>query len=147
MPSTVHLKTGFPPSLDMLPPSASTSAPRRGLRPLRCSHTGLRWLMAAMLLASSWAAGSLMPVRAILGAGTSGPITPSEENESHSSTTLVMEAGGGMRRRVSAADSPNRRAPDPRWELAATAPRDASILRNCSEGHRLANGLMAPMLI
>jgi len=105
--------------------------------------------MAVVLVGSSWGAGSVLPVRAmtgILGFGTSGPVTPTEENESHSSTPLVMEAGGGMRRRVCAAETPNRRAPHRQEESAAAAPRYASIPRNCSEGHRLANGLMAPML-
>ena len=133
----------------MSPPLTSTQARRRGRRPLRWSHAGLRWVMAGVLVASSWGAGSVMPVRAmtgIFGFGTSGPVTPTEENESHSSTPRVMEAGGGMRRRVCAAETPSRRAPHRQWESAATAPRYASIPRNCSEGHRLANGLMAPML-
>ena len=88
-----------------------------------------------------------MPARLMVGGtGTSGPITPTEEHESHSSTPLLIDARGGEKRRDRAADSRDRRTPSLLKGASLAVPQQYAMpLRSSCDGHRLANGLMAPM--
>lgn len=90
-----------------------------------------------------------MSARIVVGipwTGSTGPISPTEENENHSSTSLVGETRGNTRRRDDGASSASHRQ-------AASLHRQTSVLpvsfvappRGSFDGHRLANGLMAPM--
>ena len=132
--------------------STSTTERSSGLQPLRPSHEGIaRWVMSAVLLAASWGSGSIIPSRMLLAvpnAGPAVPIAPSEEHENHSSTPLVMESSGSARRCERSADSTNRRqAKILARQSGVLPPQFVLPLCSHSDGHRLANGLMAPMTV
>lgn len=131
--------------------STSPSERSSGLQPLRSSQEAIvRWAMSAVLVAASWGSGSIVPSRMLLAvpnAGPAVPIAPSEEHENHSSTPLVMESSGSARRCVRAADTTSRRQAKILTRQSGVLPQTVLPLCSHSDGHRLANGLMAPMTV
>lgn len=131
----------------MLPRPTTIAAACRASRPrYGAQHRAARWLMAAMLVVTSWGSGSVIPVRLVVGgAGTSGPVVPTEEHESHSSTPLVVDARGGDKRTRTVQTRDRRTSSLLKGASSAVPQQYAMPLRGSCDGHRLANGLMAPM--
>jgi hypothetical protein len=136
----------------MSTPSTSTTERCSRLQPLRSSYDViLRGVMAAVLVAASWGSGSIIPARMILAipnAGPAVPIAPSEEHENHSSTPLVVDSSGSAKCRARASDSTNHRRVKALTRQCLVLPPGFELpLCSHSDGHRLANGLMAPMTV
>jgi hypothetical protein len=112
-------------------------------------QSAARCVMSVVLVAACWSSGSLRPVRAVLPLGFmgSGPSLPTEEHENHSGSPVEMELQGGARSRV--------KVRQPEWRLARAVPRAQGVRAPLStlpagalsDGHRLSNRLMAPILI
>lgn len=106
-----------------------------------------RWLLALALVASSWASGSVTAMRVCVGrtiGGSGGPVMPTEEQESESTTTGVAEAGGGLRR-VKADHTPGARLRQASRRPLALHHRFQVMPGFRASGHRLSNGLLAPL--
>jgi hypothetical protein len=108
-------------------------------------------VMAAVLLAASWGSGSIVPARMVLAvpnAAPAVPIAPSEEHENHSSTPLVTVTSASTRRCERTADSTHhRQVKILTRQCVVLPPRFELPLCSRSDGHRLTNGLMAPMTV
>jgi hypothetical protein len=135
-------------------PASSTSTTERSshLQPLRASHEAVaRWAMALVLMGASWGSGSVVPVRMMLAAPNAGPavpITPSEEHENHSSTPQVTLASASTRSRERTVESTCRRQLRAvRRQCLLEASRFLLPVCSHTDGHRLANGLMAPLRV
>jgi hypothetical protein len=107
--------------------------------------------MAVVVVLASWGSGSIIPARmavAIPSAVPAVPIAPAEEHESHSSTSVVTLTSGSVKYRGRLADSTNHRRVKALTRQSVVLPRRFELsLCSHSDGHRLANDLMAPMTV
>ena len=104
--------------------------------------------MAFVLVVASWSVGSVPSARNVRGfptSGSSGPLAPQEENETESANHLAVESSLRSRRRHEAVGHapPSLTEPIRPQTADRTCPR--LLVSCCSDGHRLANGLLAPL--